>query len=492
MPGGAGCHPDVWHKLYRFAFFQRNVGDAPGVGTPPRRVVGKERALVFSTGYQVNVGVISSMVARDDFAITDKDDHASIVDGCRLSFGTMKRFPHNDLEGLERILASLPERAGRLVIIDGVYSMGGDIAPLPETIEVCKKYGARLMVDDAHSIGDLGGGRGTAAEFGVTADVDLIMGTFSKSFASLGGFIAGDDVIVDYIQHHARSLIFSASIPPANAAAAMAALEVMHDEPERVKRLNDIGAYMRRRYRELGFNIGVSETPIIPVVIGEDTKAQFTRRFDMAFIPAVFWPAAREPSPVANCYMATHTDERLEKVLQVFGRWAKLGAFRRPVFGCITAGRSLPPFYSVVQAQVACSRTRLSVSRPPGLALAGSRRLPSPRRCRPPTHAMCGAPKEGVGRAAVFRSLIAVWHLRVGVRSCDGAPACAGAIPGTDFLANRIRIRGRRSTRAYLPMGAAIFDGQVGNAAPHVERAGGDECARRASVETAGAISTIR
>ena len=189
--------------------------------------VGKERALVFSTGYQVNVGTISAIVARDDFVITDKDDHASIVDGCRLSFGTMRRFPHNDMARLERVLSSLPEQGGRLVVVDGVYSMGGDIAPLPELIEVCKKYGARLMVDDAHSIGILGGGRGTAAEFGVTDDVDLIMGTFSKSFASLGGFIAGDDGIIDYIQHHARSLIFSASIPPANAAAAMAALEVM-------------------------------------------------------------------------------------------------------------------------------------------------------------------------------------------------------------------------------------------------------------------------
>jgi len=289
--------------------------------------VDKERALVFSTGYQVNVGTISSLVTRDDFAITDKDDHASIVDGCRLSFGTMKRFPHNDLEGLERVLASLPERGGRLVIIDGVYSMGGDIAPLPEIIEVCKKYGARLMVDDAHSIGILGGGRGTAAEFGVTKDVDLIMGTFSKSFASLGGFIAGDDCVIDYVQHHARSLIFSASIPPANAAAAMAALEVMQEEPERVARLNEIGAFMRRRYRELGFNIGITETPIIPVVIGEDIKAlQFWKAlFDNGVYTNVVLPPAvpQNQTLLRTSYMATHTDEQLEKVLSVFEKVGK-------------------------------------------------------------------------------------------------------------------------------------------------------------------------
>ncbi|HOT91721.1 MAG TPA: aminotransferase class I/II-fold pyridoxal phosphate-dependent enzyme [Anaerolineae bacterium] len=289
--------------------------------------VGKERALVFSTGYQVNVGTISALVARDDFAITDKDDHASIVDGCRLSFGTMKRFPHNDLEGLERVLASLPERGGRLVIVDGVYSMGGDIAPLPELIEVCKKYGARLMVDDAHSIGILGGGRGTAAEFGVTKDVDLIMGTFSKSFASLGGFIAGDDRVIDYIQHHARSLIFSASIPPANAAAAMAALEIMQEEPERIQRLNEIGAYMRRRFRELGFNIGATQTPIIPVVIGEDFKAlQFWKAlFDNGVYTNVVLPPAvpQDQTLLRTSYIATHTDEQLEKVLYVFEKVGK-------------------------------------------------------------------------------------------------------------------------------------------------------------------------
>jgi 8-amino-7-oxononanoate synthase len=284
--------------------------------------VGKDRALVFSTGYQVNVGTISAVVGRDDFVITDKEDHASIVDGCRLSYGTMKRFPHNDLEALERVLSSLPENRGKLLVVDGVFSMGGDIAPLPDLIDICRKYETRLMVDDAHSMGVLGGGRGTAVELGVNEGVDLVMGTFSKSFASLGGFIAGDADVVDYIQHHARSLIFSASIPPANAAAAMAALEIMQEEPERVQRLIDIGVFMRERYRELGFNIGHSETPIIPIIIGDDDR---TLRFWKALFDAGVYtnPVLSPAVPpglqlLRTSYMATHTDEQLEKVLATF------------------------------------------------------------------------------------------------------------------------------------------------------------------------------
>ena len=289
--------------------------------------VGKERALVFSTGYQVNVGTISALVGRGDFVVTDKDDHASIIDGCRLSFGTMKRFPHNDLEALDRVLASLPAEAGRLVVVDGVFSMGGDIAPLPEMVEICRRHQARLMVDDAHSLGMLGGGRGTAAELGVTEGVDLIMGTFSKSFASLGGFIAGDADVIDFVQHHARSLIFSASIPPANAAAAMAALDIMQREPERIQRLNDIGAFMRERYRALGFNIGHTQTPIIPIIIGDD---ETTLRFWKALFDAgvytnpVLSPAV--PSGLQllrTSYMATHTDEQLERVLATFEQVGK-------------------------------------------------------------------------------------------------------------------------------------------------------------------------
>ncbi len=291
------------------------------------RWVGKEAALVFSTGYQTNVGTISALVQRDDFVITDKDDHASIIDGCRLSYGAMKRFPHNDIPALERVLASLPAESGKLVIVDGVYSMGGDIAPLPALIPVCRQYGARLMVDDAHSIGVLGGGRGTAAEFGVTKAVDLIMGTFSKSFASLGGFIAGDKAAIEYIQHNARAMIFSASIPPANAAAAMAALEIMEQEPGRVRRLIEIGAYMREQYTQMGFNIGVSQTPIIPIIIGENQKA-FTF-WKALFDAGVYTNVVVAPAvPVGmallrTSYIATHTDEQLHTVLTTFQRIGK-------------------------------------------------------------------------------------------------------------------------------------------------------------------------
>ncbi len=289
--------------------------------------VGKEAALVFSTGYQTNVGTISALIQRDDFVITDKEDHASIIDGCRLSYGTMKRFIHNDMDSLERVLASLPEKGGRLVVVDGVFSMGGDIAPLPELVRLCKKYGARLMVDDAHSVGVLGGGRGTAAHFGLTDEVDLIMGTFSKSFASLGGFIAGDQEVIEYIQHTARSFIFSASIPPANAAAALAALQVMKEEPERIARVNENGAYMRRRYREMGFNIGHSETPIIPIIIGDDNKTLMAWKmlFDNGVYTNPVLPPAVPPklSLLRTSYIATHTREHLDRVLEVMEKVGK-------------------------------------------------------------------------------------------------------------------------------------------------------------------------
>ncbi|MFP4395634.1 MAG: aminotransferase class I/II-fold pyridoxal phosphate-dependent enzyme [Anaerolineales bacterium] len=289
--------------------------------------VGKEAAVVFSTGYQVNVGTISALIGRHDFVITDKEDHASIIDGCQMSFGTMKRFPHNDIDALDRVLASLPEDAGKLVVVDGIFSMGGDIAPLREMIPVCQTHGARLMVDDAHSVGVLGGGRGTATELGVTEGVDLIMGTFSKSFASLGGFIAGDADIIDYVQHHARSLIFSASIPPANTAAAMAALEVMQEEPERIARLNEIGAFMRRRYTELGFDIGQSQTPIIPIIIKDDDKTLMFWKalFDAGVYTNAVVPPAVPPnmSLLRTSYIASHTDEQLEKVLATFEQVGK-------------------------------------------------------------------------------------------------------------------------------------------------------------------------
>lgn len=284
--------------------------------------VEKEAALVFSTGYQVNVGTLSSILGRDDYVITDKDDHASIVDGCRLSFGTMKRFRHGDMADLERVLSAIPDKAGRLVVTDGVFSMGGDIAPLGEIIPLCRRYGARLMVDDAHSIGVLGGGKGTAVHLGVNDDVDLVMGTFSKSFASLGGFIAGAEPVIHYIQHHARSLIFSASMPPGNVAAVSAALEVMIDEPERIARVNQIGDYMRAEYKKLGLNTGPSQTPIIPIIIGDRDATFYIWRslFEAGVYTNPVIPPAVPPnlSLLRTSYMATHTDEQMAFVLEKF------------------------------------------------------------------------------------------------------------------------------------------------------------------------------
>lgn len=289
--------------------------------------VGKEAALVFSTGMQTNLGTISALVGRDDYVILDKQDHASIVDGAYLAWGETRRFRHNDMADLERVLQSLPADRGKLVVVDGLYSMEGDIAPLPQMIPICKKYGARLMVDDAHAMGVLGGGRGTAAHFGLTDGVDLIMSTFSKSFASLGGFIAGDEPVIHYIKHHARALIFSASIPPANAAAALAALQVMREEPERIARLNQIAERMRREYRRLGFNIGASETPVIPIIIGDDTRTLLTWKalFDAGvFVNPVLAPATPEGRQLLRTsYMATHTDEQMDRVLETFEKVGK-------------------------------------------------------------------------------------------------------------------------------------------------------------------------
>jgi 8-amino-7-oxononanoate synthase len=286
--------------------------------------VGKPDALVFSTGMQTNLGTISALVGRSDVVVLDKLNHASIVDGARLGWGETKRFRHNDLTDLERTLASIPDEKGKLVVIDGLFSMEGDIAPLPEIIPVCKKYGARLMVDDAHAMGVLGGGHGTAAHFGLTDSVDLVMSTFSKSFASLGGFVAGDADVIHYIKHHARALIFSASIPASNAAAVLAALEVMRQEPERVQRVNQIAEQVRRELRRLGFNIGNSQTPIVPIIIGDDMRTLFTWKamFEAGiFVNPVLSPAVPQGSQMLRTsYMATHTDEQIERTLEVFER----------------------------------------------------------------------------------------------------------------------------------------------------------------------------
>ncbi len=284
--------------------------------------IGKESALCFSTGYQTNLGTISSVVGKGDVAITDKEDHASIIDGCWFSRGTMKRFRHNDMDHLKHVLESVTDAKGILVVVDGVYSMEGDIAPLPEIVELCKRYGARLMVDDAHSLGVLGNGHGTPAHFGLTDEVDLIMGTFSKSFASLGGVIAGDADIIYYIQHYARPMIFSASMPAPNVAAVLAAVEVIEAEPEWVERLWDNTQYMLDGFKRLGFDTGTSETPIIPIIIGDEfrTVGLWLGLFEEGIYtnPVLSPGVARGTERLRTSYMATHTREHLDVVLQGF------------------------------------------------------------------------------------------------------------------------------------------------------------------------------
>ena len=284
--------------------------------------IGKEAALVFSTGYQTNLGVLSALLGRDDVVICDKEDHASIVDGCRLALGRLRRFEHNDPEDLRRVLAACPADAGKLVVVDGVFSMGGEIAPLPELVPICREYGARLLVDDAHGAGVIGGARGTAAHFGMTDAVDLIIGTFSKSFASIGGFVAGDEATLHWIQHLARSLIFSASLPAPNVAAALAALDIMEREPERADQVNRIADGMRAGYRELGLDVGASQTPIIPILIGDGLKAMKIWRslFDAGVYVNVAIPPAVPPGMalLRTSYMATHTDEQMDRVIKAF------------------------------------------------------------------------------------------------------------------------------------------------------------------------------
>lgn len=289
--------------------------------------VGMEAALVFSTGMQTNLGTVSALIGRDDVVILDKDDHASIVDGARLGYGKIERYRHNDMDHLERVLKSIPDSAGKLIVVDGMFSMEGDLAPLPEIAPLAKKYGARLMVDDAHGMGVLGGGHGTSAHLGVTDQVDLIMSTFSKSFASLGGFIAGDHDSIHYIQHFARALIFSASIPPANAAAALAALQVMREEPERGTRVMEVAEKMRKGFRALGFDIGNSVTPVVPIIIGDDQKTfmMWKMLFDNGvFVNPVISPAVNAGHQLLRTsYMATHTDDQMEKVLATFQKVGK-------------------------------------------------------------------------------------------------------------------------------------------------------------------------
>jgi 8-amino-7-oxononanoate synthase len=283
-------------------------------------LVGLPAAIVFSTGFQANLGAISAMVDRGEYVITDRLDHASIIDGCRLSYGRKLKFQHNDLEDLDRVLRALPPESGKLVVVDGVYSMEGDIAPLPEIATLCERHRAGLMVDDAHGIGVMGKfGAGTVDHFGLEKRVQIIMGTFSKSLASLGGFIAADEDTIEYLKHKSRALIFSASMPPSNVAAVRAALRIMKREPERIARLWELTARMREGLRAIGYDIGLSETPIFPVRVGDSLTAfKMCKELqnEGVFVNPVVAPAVPEGECILRVsLMATHTPEQVDVAL---------------------------------------------------------------------------------------------------------------------------------------------------------------------------------
>ena len=291
------------------------------------RLVGKEAAVCFSTGFQVNLGVVSALCGRNDYLLLDSLDHASIVDGSRLSFSKVWKYSHNDNESLEAKLKLCNPDSVKLIVTDGIFSMEGDIAPLPEIVDLAEKYDADIMVDDAHGLGVLGcQGRGTANYFGLTDKVTLIMGTFSKSFGSLGGFIAADEEIINYLKHNARSLIFSASMPPANVAAVSKAIDIMLAEPERIEHLWDVSDYARIQFKSRGFDIGHSETPIIPLFVRSSEKAFWLcNRLldDGVFVTPVIAPAVPENDTLIRfALMATHSfeqvDEALDKITKAF------------------------------------------------------------------------------------------------------------------------------------------------------------------------------
>lgn len=287
------------------------------------KFMNKEAALSFSTGYQTNLGIISSVAGKNDYVITDRMDHASIIDACRLSFAEVKKFKHNDMKDLEKVLSELPPDKGKMIAVDGVFSMEGDLADLPGIIKLAKKYKARVMVDEAHGIGVLGEhGRGTVEHFGLENEVDLIMGTFSKSLVSIGGFVVGEKKVVNYIKHTARSLIFSAASTPASVAAVLAALEIIETEPERRERLWQITHFMKNSFQKMGYNTGTSQTPIIPIHIGDDDLAFALWkgiREEGIFTTPVIYPAVPQGQAlVRTSYSANHTDEELHQVLAAF------------------------------------------------------------------------------------------------------------------------------------------------------------------------------
>lgn len=286
------------------------------------KFLNKEAVVTFSTGFQSNLGIISAITSKDDYIISDRENHASIYDGCKLSYAKMLRYRHNDMQDLERLLKTVPDTAGILIVTDGVFSMGGDIANLPEIVRLAKQYGARVMVDDAHGLGVLGnGGRGTADYFGLTDEVDIIMGTFSKSLASIGGYMAASQEVVDYVRHNSRPFIFCASITPAACATTIKALEILEREPERPARLLEIANYVREGLTNRGIKIRQSLTPIIPIYT-YDTVTTLTMS-KLLYEAGVYVNSVLPPAtPATECllrtsYMATHTNEILDEAMDI-------------------------------------------------------------------------------------------------------------------------------------------------------------------------------
>ena len=290
--------------------------------------LGYESAMTFSTGFQSNLGIISAVVGKDDFVICDRENHASIYDGCRLCGGTMLRYKHGDMNSLEKALQKVPKGAGILIVTDGVFSMSGDIANLPEIVRLKKKYGAALMVDDAHGLGVIGeGGRGTGSHFGLSHEVDLVMGTFSKSLASLGGYLAASETVCEYVRHNSRPFIFSASMPPACCAAAESALDVLIKQPELPKRLCELANYMRNALRAKNIRIKDAPTPIIPIYISdaETTLTVSKRLFDEGVFVNSVLPPATAPSEclLRVSLMASHTKELIDEAVEIIERVLK-------------------------------------------------------------------------------------------------------------------------------------------------------------------------
>lgn len=284
-----------------------------------------EAALTYSTGFQTNLGIISSIASKGDYILSDNENHASIVDGCRLSFAKTLKFQHSDMDDLERILKKLPEESGKLIITDGVFSMSGEICKLPEIVEIAQKYGARILVDDAHAFGMIGeSGRGTASLFGLEDKVDIVMSTFSKSMASLGGFIASSERVINYVKHMSRPFIFSASIPPANAAVAREALNILKQEPDRPKKLIEVSNYMRRGFKERNIPIVDGETAIIPVMTYTDRRTFIITRMLLengVYVNPVICPAVKPGECLLRTsYTATHTREQLDRALNIFDK----------------------------------------------------------------------------------------------------------------------------------------------------------------------------